>query len=77
MELQKLNGESHSRIFMQICYSQDSMDHSEHGNNFFKTILNLANKNKELSIIDDQIGSPTYAPDLAKAIIKVISLIKI
>jgi len=47
--------------------------YSEHGNNFFKTILNLANKNKELSIIDDQIGSPTYAPDLAKAIIKVIS----
>ena len=35
------------------------------GNNFIKTMLKLAETHDELSIIDDQIGSPTYTADLA------------
>lgn len=35
------------------------------GNNFIKTMLNLAKSKKELSIIDDQVGSPTYTKDLS------------
>lgn len=35
------------------------------GKNFVKTMLNLADKNKKLRIVDDQIGSPTYTADLA------------
>ena len=36
------------------------------GNNFIKTMLKLANTHKELNIVCDQIGSPTYTYDLSK-----------
>ena len=48
--------------------------YSEFGNNFVKTILKLSQKNKYLNIISDQIGAPTYASDLAKTILEIISV---
>ena len=36
------------------------------GNNFIKTMLKLSDKYKELNVVDDQVGSPTYTVDLAK-----------
>jgi len=42
---------------------------SEYNSNFLKTILNLGLQKNELSIIGDQLGCPTYAQDLAKAIV--------
>ena len=42
------------------------------GKNFVKTMLSLSKKNKELRVVNDQIGSPTYAKDLAKAIKEII-----
>lgn len=50
--------------------------YSEFGNNFVKTIIRLAKERKELNVVADQIGSPTYAHDLAVAIMNIISKIK-
>ena len=36
------------------------------GNNFIKTMLKLGQTKKKLNVVNDQIGSPTYTPDLAK-----------
>ena len=47
--------------------------YSEFGNNFVKTILNLATKNNSLDIVSDQIGAPTYARDLADSILHIVS----
>lgn len=46
--------------------------YSEYGNNFLKTMLYLSKSKSELNIIADQIGTPTYAMDLANAIMHII-----
>jgi dTDP-4-dehydrorhamnose reductase len=45
--------------------------YSEFGNNFVKTMLKLGKDRDELGVIFDQVGTPTYAKDLAKAIITI------
>lgn len=42
------------------------------GNNFIKTMLNLSQKYKELRVVDDQIGTPTYTYDLARILVDMI-----
>ena len=46
--------------------------YSTFGNNFVKTMIRLGNAREELNIIFDQIGTPTYARDIAKAILQLI-----
>lgn len=46
--------------------------YSSYGNNFVKTMLNLGKTKERLTVIDDQVGTPTYAADLAKAILDII-----
>ncbi|WP_068596489.1 dTDP-4-dehydrorhamnose reductase [Vaginella massiliensis] len=47
--------------------------YSRFGNNFVKTMLRLFDEKSEIGIINDQIGSPTNAIDLAKAILDILS----
>lgn len=46
--------------------------YSSHGHNFVKTILRLAQTEKTLRIVNDQIGSPTYTRNLAEVILELI-----
>jgi dTDP-4-dehydrorhamnose reductase len=46
--------------------------YSEFGNNFMKTIVRLASERDSLNIVNDQIGTPTYAGDLAECILYIL-----
>ena len=69
----KLKGE-------QVCLKNDTNSiiirtswlYSSFGNNFLKTMIELMKKNNSVKVVNDQIGSPTYAYDLAKVIIEII-----
>lgn len=47
--------------------------YSEYGKNFCKTMMNLTATKSQLKVVFDQVGTPTYALDLAKAIVAVLS----
>lgn len=46
--------------------------YSEYGNNFVKTMLRLTGEKPELKVVFDQTGTPTYAADLARAIVEIV-----
>jgi dTDP-4-dehydrorhamnose reductase len=71
--LTKLQGEQGiQHILKEHFILRTSWLYSEYGNNFVKTMLKLGAERDELKIIADQVGTPTYAMDLASCIMAVI-----
>lgn len=69
----KLDGElALKKVLESYFIIRTSWLYSENGNNFFKTMLNLSKTKKELNVVFDQVGSPTYAGDLASFMLKLI-----
>lgn len=50
--------------------------YSEYGKNFLNTMIRLASERAKIKVVNDQIGSPTYAGDLASVILKITENIK-
>ena len=71
--LSKLRGEA-----LCLLQNQDAIIvrtawvYAEHGNNFVKTMLRLMKERPEINVVSDQVGAPTYAGDLAEAIMAMV-----
>ncbi|MCE6992603.1 dTDP-4-dehydrorhamnose reductase [Dyadobacter sp. CY323] len=71
--LTKLEGEiAIAEMLPEHFILRTSWLYSEYGNNFVKTMLRLGRERDQLGVIVDQVGSPTYAIDLAGAILDII-----
>ncbi len=69
----KLEGDLNiAKLMTDYIIIRTSWLYSEFGNNFVKTIIKLAGVKEELNVVNDQTGSPTYASDLAVAIMQII-----
>ncbi len=50
--------------------------YSEYGNNFVKTMIRLMKEKESINVVNDQVGSPTYAADLAMVMLQIIAAAK-
>lgn len=70
----KLEGEKQALKLNPDCIIiRTSWVYSEYGRNFVKTMMGLMSEKEEISVVNDQFGSPTYAADIAEIIMQIIS----
>lgn len=70
----KLDGEKAIQgTFDNYYIIRTSWVYSQFGANFMKTMLRLASERDSLSVVNDQIGTPTHAVDLAECLVKIIT----
>lgn len=70
----KLAGEKAAQQSQRHIIVRTAWVFSEYGNNFLKTMVRLGREKDSLSVVNDQIGTPTYAGDLAGALIGLAEL---
>ncbi|MBL0742207.1 dTDP-4-dehydrorhamnose reductase [Chryseolinea lacunae] len=72
----KLDGENHVLSLLSNAYIiRTAWVYSTFGKNFVKSIRNLASQRETLGVVSDQIGTPTYAYDLASAILQIVAAV--
>lgn len=70
----KLQGESEALNWNpSTLVIRTSWVYSRFGHNFVRTMLRLGREKKEVNVVADQIGAPTFAPDLAQAVFSIIA----
>jgi dTDP-4-dehydrorhamnose reductase len=70
----KLLGEKEAlQHYQESIVIRTSWVYSRYGNNFVKTMLRLMKERDSLNVVDDQRGCPTYAADLAEAIMQIVT----
>ena len=69
----KLKGEEHIKEILEKYFIvRTAWLYGVNGRNFPRTMLELAQKHSEITVVYDEVGTPTYSPDLAKGISKLI-----
>lgn len=71
----KLGGERVAfETYDNVIIIRTSWVYSYYGKNFIKTMMRLLREKESIGVVADQVGRPTYAADLASAILRIISL---
>lgn len=68
----KLQGEKNAAQYTDAIIIRTAWVYSAYGKNFVKTMMKLMQERPQINVVGDQYGTPTYAADLAAAIMKII-----